>query len=67
MSEDWLTIEEIAEELRVSEETVRRWIRKKQLKALSIGRGYRIRRRDYEDFVNRRLTDIEDADDIKEN
>ncbi len=26
MLQEWLTIEEIAEELRVSEETVRRWI-----------------------------------------
>jgi excisionase family DNA binding protein len=62
MSEEWLTIEEIAEELRVSEETVRRWIRTKQLKALSIGRGYRIRRKDYEDFLHRRSTEIEDTE-----
>jgi excisionase family DNA binding protein len=58
MSEEWLTLEEIAEELRVSVETVRRWIRKKQLKALSIGRGYRIKRKDYEDFLRRRTIEI---------
>ena len=38
MLEEWLTLDEIAEELRVSVETVRRWIKTKQLKALSIGR-----------------------------
>lgn len=63
MAEEWLTIEEIAAELRVSEETVRRWIRAKQLKALSIGRGYRIRRKDYEDFLDRRSNDIEDTEE----
>jgi excisionase family DNA binding protein len=63
MSEEWLTIEEIAEELRVSEETVRRWIRTKQLKALSIGRGYRIRRKDFEDFLDRRSTEIEETEE----
>ena len=63
MAQEWLTIEEIAEELRVSEETVRRWIRTKQLKALSIGRGYRIRRKDYEDFLDRHSTEIEDTEE----
>jgi excisionase family DNA binding protein len=62
MLQEWLTIEEIAEELRVSEETVRRWIRTKQLKALSIGRGYRIRRKDFEDFLHRHSTEIEDTE-----
>ena len=60
MPEEWLTLDEIAEELRVSVETVRRWIRTKQLKALSIGRGYRIKRKDYEDFLRRRTIDIEE-------
>jgi excisionase family DNA binding protein len=63
MAHEWLTIEEIAEELRVSEETVRRWIRTKQLKALSIGRGYRIRRKDFEDFLDRRSTEIEETEE----
>jgi excisionase family DNA binding protein len=60
MPEEWLTLDEIAEELRVSVETVRRWIRTKQLKALSIGRGYRIKRKDFEDFLRRRTIDIEE-------
>lgn len=60
MPEEWLTLDEIAEELRVSVETVRRWIRTKQLKALSIGRRYRIKRKDFEDFLRRRTIDIEE-------
>ena len=63
MPEEWLTLDEIAEELRVSVETVRRWIRTKQLKALSIGRGYRIKRKDYEDFLRRRTIDINEEED----
>lgn len=62
MPEEWLTLDEIAEELRVSVETVRRWIRTKQLKALSIGRGYRIKRKDFEDFLRRRTIDIEEEE-----
>jgi excisionase family DNA binding protein len=62
MPEEWLTLDEIAEELRVSVETVRRWIRTKQLKALSIGRGYRIKRKDFEDFLRRRTIDIDEAE-----
>ncbi|HXL36038.1 MAG TPA: helix-turn-helix domain-containing protein [Ktedonobacteraceae bacterium] len=62
MPEEWLTLDEIAEELRVSVETVRRWIRTKQLKALSIGRGYRIKRKDYEDFLRRRTIDIDEEE-----
>ena len=49
-----LTVPEAADRLRVSEETVRRWIRKGQLKALSLGStraGYRIARADLEAFV----------------
>ena len=62
MPEEWLTLDEIAEELRVSVGTVRRWIRTKQLKALSIGRGYRIKRKDYEDFLRRRTIDIDEEE-----
>ncbi len=62
MPEEWLTLDEIAEELRVSVETVRRWIRTKQLKALSIGRGYRIKRKDFEDFLRRRTIDIDEEE-----
>ena len=37
-----LTVEEVANELRVSEETVRRWVRKGQLPCIKLPRGIRI-------------------------
>ncbi|MGZ3611442.1 MAG: helix-turn-helix domain-containing protein [Ktedonobacteraceae bacterium] len=45
-----LTVEEIAEDLRVSAGTVRRWIRSGKLPAFGLGQ-YRIRRADYEKFL----------------
>ena len=56
--EVWLTIEEVAAELKVHIETVRRWVRKGELPALSLGSrrgGYRIRRRDLEAFIERNM------------
>jgi excisionase family DNA binding protein len=53
LSKDWLTAEEIAEDLRVHVSTVREWIRKKKLKAAKFGRDYRIKRQDYEEFIEK--------------
>jgi excisionase family DNA binding protein len=50
-----LTVEEIAEDLRVSEGTVRRWIRSGKLPAFGLGQ-YRIRRADYEKFLDKYRT-----------
>ena len=51
MSKDWLTVEEIADDLRVHVSTVRDWIKQKKLKAAKFGRDYRIKRKDYEEFI----------------
>lgn len=56
MVEQQLTVEEVAEELRVHPETVRQWIRRGELDAFDTGRGYRISRTDLDDFVQRRKT-----------
>jgi len=56
MPEKQLTVEEVAEELRVHPETVRQWIRTGELDAFDTGRGYRISRRDLDEFVQRRKT-----------
>ena len=50
-----VTVEEIAEDLRVSEGTVRRWIRQGKLPAFGLGQ-YRIRRTDYEKFLDKYRT-----------
>lgn len=56
MPEKQLTVEEVAEELRVHRETVRQWIREGELDAFDTGRGYRISRKDLDDFIQRRKT-----------
>ncbi len=59
MSKDeFLNVEQVADELGVHVETVRKWIREKQLNAVYLGRrgGYRIRRSALEDFLRRRET-----------
>ena len=56
MPEKQLTVEEVAEELRVHRETVRQWIREGELDAFDTGRGYRISRKDLDDFIQKRKT-----------
>ena len=56
MSEQWLTVEDIAKELSVHPETVRVWIRKRELNAIAIKRTYRIRRSDFDEFIRRHET-----------
>jgi excisionase family DNA binding protein len=53
LSKDWLTAAEVADDLRVHVSTVREWIRQKKLKAAKFGRDYRIKRVDYEEFIEK--------------
>lgn len=56
-----LTVTDIAKELRVHPETVRKWIRSGELPATNIGPEhrpvYRVTRQDFEAFLQRRRTD----------
>jgi excisionase family DNA binding protein len=55
MQEDrWLTVTQVAQELQVHEETVRRWLRQGRLEGHNFsGRtGYRIRRSELDAFMN---------------
>lgn len=56
MEPDFLTVEEIAEKLRVKVYTVRDWIRRKELPAYKVGRDWRIAKEDYEKFLAERKT-----------
>ncbi len=49
------TVEEVADELRVTPETVRRWLRAGELPGLNLGRkaGWRIDAADFEEFIQR--------------
>ncbi len=56
-SEQYLSVDEVAQILKMDVETVRKWIRQKKLKAYRFGRDYRIRRDDFDQFVNDRATE----------
>ena len=50
----YLTVQDIADQLQVTEETVRRWIDSGQLKAIKLsGHRYRIHPKDFQDFIDR--------------
>jgi len=49
--EQYQTVKEVAELLKVSEATVRRWIRDGELRAIEIGKGWRIADSDLEAFL----------------
>jgi excisionase family DNA binding protein len=53
---EWLTVEEVAKELKVHIERVRRWIRDGELIATDLGRDYRINREDLQTFLKARRT-----------
>jgi excisionase family DNA binding protein len=50
---EWMTVKDVAALLKVSEETVRRWVRVGELPALALGKkaGFRIRPADLEIFI----------------
>jgi excisionase family DNA binding protein len=52
-STEWLTVAEIAEQLKVSDQAVRRWIRGGALPAQNFGgrAGYRVRATDLQAFL----------------
>jgi len=52
----WLTVQEICDQLKVSDQTVRRWIKAGELRATNLGgkAGYRVRVTDMEAFLEQR-------------
>ena len=56
MEKPYLTVEEIAEMLQVSIDTVRNWINRKciPLPAFKIGREWRVERKDLDEFIQQR-------------
>ena len=55
-SREYITVEQIAENLGVSDDLVRKWIREKKLPAYQFGKEYRVKIVEYEKFVERRRT-----------
>ena len=55
MEEEMYTVQEVAQQMKVSERTVRNWIEKEGLPAFPIGkRGYRIAKSDLLAFIDTR-------------
>ena len=52
----FVTVKFISEDLGVPEDTVREWIRQKKLPAYRVGREYRIKKEDYEKFLEESRT-----------
>lgn len=50
------TVQEIADRLKVAEATVRHWIKDGSLRAIDIGKGWRISDADLKDFFRRHET-----------
>lgn len=60
MEKRFLTVPDIAQDLQVKEDTVRDWIRRRELAAYRVGREYRIKIEDYEKFLQKRRIESED-------
>ncbi|QXC52860.1 helix-turn-helix domain-containing protein (plasmid) [Agrobacterium salinitolerans] len=56
------TVQEIADRLKVSEATVRHWIKDGSLRAIDIGKGWRISDADLQDFLRRHETRPRETD-----
>ncbi len=57
-----LTTQEVAELLKVSEATVRSWIKHQELRAVKFEREFRIARVDLQNFVEARMTTVKPDD-----
>lgn len=61
LSKPFMTTQEVAELLKVGEPTVRAWIHDKKLRAVRLGREYRVAVKDLQAFVDARVTCSEPA------
>jgi excisionase family DNA binding protein len=56
MEKEWYSPQEIADLLDLKVETIREYIRKRELIAYKFGRDYRVKREDYEAWLEKRRT-----------
>lgn len=65
MAKKWLSVAEIAEELGLSDDTIRNWVNRKKnpLPAIKTGRDWRIKREDLDEFLDHMKNVREDEDD----
>jgi len=55
-NEQYQTVKDVADRLKVAEATVRHWIKQGELRAIDIGKGWRIADTDLEHFLHRHQT-----------
>ena len=60
-SQDLIEVEEVAEILHITVDTVRAYIRNNQLPAYKVGRGYLVDRAEVYKFLQARRTDRDDS------
>ena len=56
LSRQYLTVKDVADLLKVGEVTVRHWIRDHDLRAIDLGREWRVAPADLEEFLQRHET-----------
>lgn len=54
--DQYQTVRDVADRLKVAESTVRQWIRSGELRAIDIGKGWRISEADLDGFLRRHET-----------
>jgi excisionase family DNA binding protein len=59
---EFLTVEELARELRVNQKTIIRWIQTGYLPGFKVGRTYRVLKTDYQKFLEKRSIQPEPPD-----
>ena len=59
LMEDLLTVEEVAQRLRVSKDTVWRWIRNKELTGVRVAGSWRIYQSDLKKFIEAQRKNID--------
>lgn len=61
MTEELLTLEEVAEQLKVSPNTVRDWLRTGKIAGIKMGRLWRIKQSAIDDFLRKSEQDQRDG------
>lgn len=64
--DSYQTVQELAERMEISEATVRQWIKSGELRAIDIGKGWRIANADLERFLQSRETAPRKPNDASE-
>lgn len=56
MKKEYYTVEELSEKLQVHWQTILNYIRSGELEAVKLGKGYRISKEAFDDFIDKRTT-----------